>query len=104
MRGKIPPICLLGSCDDQARRPELRRVETEPVVRVAPLEEIGVAAAQVEHRPGAEDVHPVADERAVGAPERQLAILRRAAADRAGVADLVALVLTPAEEHAVVRR
>ena len=66
-----------------ARRPaELGRVEAEARVRLAPLEEVGVAAADVEHGAAVEDVHPVADDGAVGADQRQLAVLGRAGADR----------------------
>ena len=78
----MPPIAWLGICSTRLDGQQLRRVETERVLGIAPLQVVGVAAAQVEDRPGAEDVHPVADERAVGAPERKLAVLRRAAADR----------------------
>ena len=89
---------------DETRGPELRRVEPNRVVGIAPLQEVGVAGAQVEYGPGAEDVHPVADQRAVGAPERKLAALGGTGADgvRPPIADLVPLVLAPAEEGPVV--
>ena len=90
-----------GQLADEARGPEFRRVEPDPVFGVAPLQEVGVTATQVEHRPRAEDVHPVADNGPVGAPEGQLAVLCRAAANGGGVPHLVALVLAPAEEGAV---
>ena len=104
MRGNMPPSPWPGNCETRLDgQPNSRRVEAEARVRLAPLEEVGVAAADVEHGAAAEDVHPVADDGAVGADQRQLAVLGRAAADGGGVAHLVALVLGPAEVGAVVR-
>ncbi len=94
-----------GSASGWTRFPGQNSVESKPIANsgIAPLEEVGVAGAQVEHAPGAEDLHPVADQRAVGAPERKLAGLAGTATDGVpAVADLVPLVFSPAEEDAVV--
>src|SRR5207237_6903844 len=83
------------------RPSERRRIEPERVLRLASLEVIRVAAAQVEYRAAAQDVNPVADEGIVRADKRQLSVLRRPGPDRGDVAHLVARVLAPAEKRPI---
>ena len=88
--------------DQAGWEPERVRIEADGLVRAAQLEELAVAAAQVEDGARAEDVHPVTDERVVRPDQRQLSVLRRTGTDRRRVPNLVALVLAPPREHAVV--
>src|SRR5439155_12357907 len=87
----------------ETRRPYLAFIVAKRVIGTAALEVIRVAAPKVEHGAGTHDVDPVADQRPVGANERELTVLHRTGANRGGVAHLVARVLTPAEEHPILR-
>src|SRR5439155_19416182 len=92
-----------GELRHEARGPDLRLVEAERGIGPAALEIVRVAAAEVEDRSGADDVHPVADQRAVRADQRELTVLYGTGPDCGGVAHLVARVLTPAEERSILR-